>query len=292
MMTAAEPPAASVLHSARFLAPGRPLPLARRLAVHNRVVRAIREFFFASQFHEVPVTALADHLARVQLEGMIGRGFHAVWCESEILPQGGKLEPKHLRGFKLIEATRQGLDLNQLCDLAERLLKTVAGELSADLLGGMHITRLDRMINMSHARLTYRQALELLGAKGWQIDFGDELPEQAKATLTRHCGNQPFILTQLPVGLKMPGVLASPDQDQVCESFHYILPYAGLTFDGSVRDATHTPAGFSLDLGRLLQYFMGLESIVDTLVDPMDKVVGVMRRAPAGTGMSNIAESR
>ncbi len=35
-------------------------------------------------------------------------------------------------------------------------------------------------------------------------------------------------------GLKMPGALASSDQDEVCESFHYILPYSGLTFDGSV----------------------------------------------------------
>lgn len=291
-MTAAEHPAATVYHSARFVAPGRPLPLARRLAVHNRTIRAIREFFFTTQFHEVPVTALADHLARVQLEGMIARGFQAVWCESEILPQGGKLEPKHLRGFKLIEATRQGLDLNGLCDLAEHMLKTVAAKLSADLLGGVHVTRLDRMINAPHTRLTYRQALEILAAKGWQISFGDELPEQAKATLTRHCGNQPFILTHLPLGLKMPGALASPDRDQVCESFHYILPYSGLTFDGSVRDATNTPAGFSLDLGRLLQYFMGLESIVDTLIDPMDKVVGVMLQAPAGTGLTPIAETR
>ncbi len=133
--------------------------------------------------------------------------------------------------------------------------------------------------------------METLAAKGWQISFGDELPEQAKATLTRHCGNQPFILTHLPVGLKMPGALASPDQDQVCESFHYVLPYSGLTFDGSVRDATNTPAGFSLDLGRLLQYFMGLESIIDTLIDPMDTVVGVMRQAPAGTGLTHIAET-
>ena len=284
-MTAAELRPSPVRHSAMFHAPGRPLPLARRLAVHNRVIRATRDFFLGEQFHEVPVTALADHLARVQLEGMVARGFSAVWCESEIMPEAGRLEPKHLRGFKLIEASAQSLDLDRLCDLAERLLKTVAAEMSANLLGGMHITRLDRMINAPHHRLTYRQALDILAAKGWQIAFGEELPEQAKATLTRHCGNLPFIITHLPVGLKMPGATVTTDDGEVCESLHYVLPYSGLTFDGSVRDATHHPAGFSLDLGRLLQYLMGLENITDTLIDPMDKIVGVMRQAPFGTGL-------
>ncbi len=284
-MTAAEIRPTEIRHSAMFQAPGRPLPLARRLAVHNQVVRGIRDFFLAEQFHEMPVTALADHLARVQLEGMIDRGFNAVWCESEIMPQGGKLEPKHLRGFKLIEATQQGLDVDGLCDLAEHMLKTVAGQLSANLLGGLSVTRLDRMINSRHERLTYRQALDILATKGWDINFGDELPEPAKATLTRHCGNQPFFLTHLPLGLKMPGAAATPGQPEVCESFHYILPYAGLSFDGSVRSGDEAPAGFSLDLGRMLQYMMGLANIVDTLIDPMDRVVGVMSAAPAGTGL-------
>jgi aspartyl/asparaginyl-tRNA synthetase len=289
MMTAAELQPTPAFQSAMFLAPGRPRPLARRLAIHNRVIRAIRDFFFEAGFNEVPVTALADHLARVQLEGMIARGFTAVWCESEILPAGGVAaalhEPKHLRGFKLIEASHQGLDLDALCGLAGRLLRAVAGDMSADLLGGVHVTRLDRMINAAHQRLTYREALAVLATKGWQVPFGEPLPEQAKATLTRHCGNLPFLLTHLPVGLKLPGAAPTPGAPDVCESFHYILPYAGLTFDGSVRSATADPAGFSLDLGRLLQYLMGLENIIDTLIDPMDKVVGIMRNVPAGTGL-------
>lgn len=284
-------PTSPVCHSAIFVAPGRPRPLARRLAIHNRVIRSIREFFFTEQFHEVPVTALADHPARVQLEGMIARGFSRVWCESEILPRGGRLETSHLRGFKLIEVSGAGLTRDDICDLAERLLKTVAGNLSADLLGGMHVTRLDHMIQMPHQRLTYTEALAILAAKGWDIAFGDPLPEPAKATLTRHCGNLPFLLTNLPVGLKLPGAAPTPEQPGLCESMQYILPYSGLTCDGSVRDAVNAPGGFSLDLGRLLQYLMGLDDITDTLIDPMDKVVGVMLQVPAGTGQARAAEA-
>ena len=284
MMTTTEPNATHPYQSALFSAPGRPRPLARRLAIHNRVIRSVREFFFAAQFHEVPVTALADHPARIQLEGMVARGFNAVWSESEIMPKGGRLEPRELRGFKLIEVSRHSGDLDGVCQLAEQLLKAVAGDLSADLIGGLHVTRLDRMINAAHARLTYTEALSLLASKGWEIPFGEALPEPAKATLTRHCGNLPFMLTHLPVHLKAAGVAPLPEQPELCESIHYILPYSGLTFDGSVRSALNSPAGFSLDLGRLLQYMMGLESITDTLIDPMDRVVGVMSQAPAGTG--------
>jgi len=271
--------------SARFRAPGRPRPLARRLAVHNRVIRRIREFFRDEQFHEIPVTALADHPAHVQLEGMIARGFSAVWSESEIMPRGGKLEPRQLRGFKLIEASQQGLALAELCTMAEKLLKTIAGDMSADLLGGLHVTRLDRMINAHHPRFTYDEALAILATKGSPLSAGERLTEAAQATLTRHCGNLPFLVTHLPTDLKMPGVAATPGHAGTCESFQYVLPYAGLTFDGSLRDAPQTPAGFSLDLGRLLQYLMGLESITDTLIDPMEQIALVMRDAPAGTGL-------
>ena len=93
-----------VRQSAMFDAPGRPRPLARRLAIHNFVVRSIRGFFENRGFHEIPVTAMADHPARIQLDGMLLSGFPNVWCESEILPSGGRREPRHLRGFKLMEA--------------------------------------------------------------------------------------------------------------------------------------------------------------------------------------------
>jgi len=110
MMTVESPvPGPAFPTAAMFEAPGRPRPLARRLAIHNRVVRRLREFFETDGFHEVPVTALADHPARVQLDGMLSLGFGAVWCESEIMPPGGRLEPRHLRGFRAAADREVGL---------------------------------------------------------------------------------------------------------------------------------------------------------------------------------------
>jgi len=259
-----------VRQSAMFDAPGRPRPLARRLAIHNHVVRSIRGFFEDRLFHEIPVTAMADHPARSQLDGMLLSGFPNVWCESEILPARGKREPRHLRGFKLMEAAGRDLSLDDLTDLQENLLKAVAFNLGADLLGGRDVTRLDRMLKVSHPRITYRQALEILGSRGWSIPFGEDLNPEAEATLTRFCGNLPYMVTHLPADQ------AGPAAEEVAVKVTYILPYSGITMEGSVRPGGSPRAGFSLGLAHLLQYLMGLGSVMDTLIDPMDRLARLM----------------
>ena len=93
------------LQSARFQFPGRPLPLARRLAVHNRVVRRIRNFMEERLFNEIPVPALNaatrswEATGRHYLDSMIAKGFPAVWCESECLPQEYESMNMRYNGF-------------------------------------------------------------------------------------------------------------------------------------------------------------------------------------------------
>ena len=196
-------PSRNAFQSAIFMPPGRPRPLARRLAIHNRVVGAVREFFAERLFHEVPVTALADHPARVQLQGMLQSGFKTVWCESEMIPARGRREPRHLRGFKLVEAASRKVDFEGLTDLQEDLLKFVARRMGADLLGGRDVTRLDAMLGVSHPRIRYRQALDILGKRGQDLAFGAPLHQEAEATLTRFCGGLPFMITHLPASLSL-----------------------------------------------------------------------------------------
>ena len=281
-----------VQKSAMFHAPGRPRPLARRLAIHNRVVRTIRRFFKDRSFHEIPVTAMADHPARVQLDGMVRHGFPNVWCESELLPTGGRREPRHLRGFKLMEASGRDLSLEDLTDLQEDLLKAVALSLGADLLGGRDVTRLDRILHVSHPRIKYRQALDILATRGLPIPFGDELPAEAEATLTRFCGNLPFMVTHLPAGLDDGLGLPDPADESVTQSATYILPYSGITMKSRVRADDPPIAGFSLGLGNLLQYLMGLESVMDTLIDPMDRLARLMTLPASGPSAAGNGDDR
>jgi len=246
--------------SALFSAPGRPRPVARRLAIHNRVVRAIRRFLEDEGFNEVPLGPLAavgeaceamdasfavdhhGHLAfarqggQMELDGMIAQGFPAVWCEGESLRREWKVDERHLSGFKLIEAERRGLDLDGLCGLQERLLKTVALDLGADLLGGRHVTRLDRMVGIALPRITYREALAVLNARGFSLRFGEDLHRDVEAALCRYFGETPFFLTHLPADLKPFNLRRDPADAAQTVSVELILPYAGETTDGGERE--------------------------------------------------------
>jgi aspartyl/asparaginyl-tRNA synthetase len=290
--------------SAMFQFPGRPLPLARRLAVHNRVAGRIRAFMSERRFNEVPVPAVSaatgswEATSRFYLDSMIARGFPAVWCESDTLPQAGESLDQRLAGFKRVEAEMADLNLDRLCQLMEDLLRSVAADLSADLLGGRQVTRLDRMITLEHSRMTYRRALEVLNQRGWSLEFGQILPAEAQASLVRYCGNLPVMMTNLPAATRFFTTRIDEKDTETTLSVDYILPYGGRAFDGAVRetdpermqariDAHPRPnshfdsylglfkarslprAGFGLGLAQLLQHLMGLEHIEDAVIHPL-----------------------
>jgi aspartyl/asparaginyl-tRNA synthetase len=377
----------SIPFAACFSAPGKPLPLNRRLRVHNRVVQRIRAFLQEGDFVEVPVPTLTaaalsgeatdslfcceyfDRLAfprisgQLRLEKMLAGtphgpddpvgldgpdGLDAVYCEGESLRREWKVDERHLTEFKLIEVARRGMSLDELMTFQEALVKDVARHLSADLLGGCHVTRLDRMINKEHPRLTYREALAVLNQRGWSMPFGEDLHRDAEATLSRYCGNLPVHVSHWPAELELFNAKLDRDDPAVVESVDYILPYAGETISGTVREddvalmrqrleesvgyrhlmsraakfaqdqsgaeseelsaryqsgiesafgdylrhfanRTIERAGFSLGVARLLQYVMGLESIKDAVIFPLDRtslsdLSDSVRRRAAATG--------
>ncbi len=297
----------SRLQSDAFQFPGRPLPLARRLAVRNRVVSRIREFMTERHFNEVPVPAIAAHTGtwaatgRFYLDSMIAKGFPAVWCENECLPPDWAKHEQGLMGFRRIEAEMVDLDLDQLCALQEDLLKSVAADLGADILGGRQVTRLDRMITAEHPRLTYTECLQILGRRGWSLTFGETIPRAGQTSLWRYVGSLPLLVTHFPVERMFFTTRVCPEDPRVTLSADYILPYAAATMDGAVRETdplllanrlnrrtTNEPdfspylqlfkdrplnrAGFGLGVTSLLQYLMGLESPRDAMINPQDWV--------------------
>jgi asparaginyl-tRNA synthetase len=173
---------------------------------------------------------------QLTLDTMIARGFPAVWCECESQRREWKLDERHLTGFKLIEAEREGLDLDGLCDLLVRLLRHVTSGLGADLLGGMHVTRLDRILHAAIPRVTYREALAVLNGRGWSMPFGEDLHRDAEATLIRAFDHLPVLVTHWPAALKPFNMKRDPADPEVTLSVELVLPYAGETCDGGVRE--------------------------------------------------------
>ena len=93
------------------------------------------------------------------------------------------------------------------------------------------------------------------------------------------------MVTHLPATRKIEGATDDPADPRVTVSVEYILPYSGITMEGSVRPGEPDRAGFSLGLGHLLQYLMGLGSVMDTLIDPMDRIARLMKTtSPDGAG--------
>lgn len=264
-------PEAPRFQSAMFQFPGRPLSLARRLAVYNRVKRILRTFMEEQCFNEVPAPA---HGVGSYLGGMIDRGFPAVWSECQT-DEGGvdskSYSEVHPRS-EVIVIMGAGLDEDALLRLQQDLLHTVVAQLSADLLGGRQITRLDRVLTCEHPHMEYGHLREILAGRGRSIQPGEVPDRDAEAALARYCNNQPVMVTGIPTSMAADemneGLISGPDAEyQAC-----ILPYSGLTIVGSVIPGENSRGGLALNLGRLLQFLMGLESADDTMISPRPRM--------------------
>jgi hypothetical protein len=146
----------------------------------------------------------------------------------------------------------EDLALPWLCDFVESSLKRVARRFPADLIGGANVTRLDRVITHGHPRLPYRRALRIAGSRGWRVTLGDDLSEDAAASLVRFCGLLPVQVMFLP---GQPGPASLP---QGCQGLAYVLPWAG----EAVRGELPLFGGMGTCRFRvesLLQFVLGLD---------------------------------
>jgi asparaginyl-tRNA synthetase len=331
-----------------------------RIEIHNRVVQRIREFLRQHGYVEVPVPELTPatgscevvdsmfsmdyfgalafprQTGQLYLEEVVALGMNAVYCEGESLRKEWKLDERHLTEFKLIEIERRDMSLDELCDFEERLLKDAASAVAEEHVGAANMERIDRMLRAPHPRITYREALGVLNARGLAVAFGDDLGRAEEAALIDYAGGLPVHVTHFPESLKFFNMKIDRGDPAVVECVDYILPLAGETFGGSLREpdvdilrrrlhtgtmyghlmnraaefarlraaapgGEATPvseqtllyqrgiegafesylslfaaewterAGFGLGVARLLQYLMGLSSIKDAVVFPMDR---------------------
>jgi asparaginyl-tRNA synthetase len=239
---------------------GEPLALEKRIQVSAKVVQGIRKFLAEESYVEIPVPMLTPatgscevvdsmftvdyfgqlafprQTGQLYLEEIVVRGIPAVYCEGQSLRKEWKVDNRHLTEFKLIEIERKDMTLSELCDLQERLVKTSAALLTAEEIGGVNVTRLDRMIRSEHPRMTYREAIGILRRKGFALEFGDDLGRDAEMALVHHAGQLPIHVTHYPEGLKFFNMKLDRGDDKVVECVDYVLPYSGETFGGSLRE--------------------------------------------------------
>ena len=231
-----------------------------RIEIHNRVVHRIREFLREQGYVEVPVPELTPatgscevvdsmfsmdyfgalafprQTGQLYLEEVVALGMNAVYCEGESLRKEWKLDERHLTEFKLIEIERRDMSLDELCDFEERLLKDAASAVAEEHVGAANMARIDRMLRSPHPRITYCEAVDVLNARGLAVAFGDDLGRAEEAALIDHAGGLPIHVTHFPESLKFFNMKIDRGDPAVVECVDYILPLAGETFGGSLRE--------------------------------------------------------
>lgn len=148
-----------------------------------------------------------------------------------------------------------GLDLARVCDFAEAALKQTVRHLTADLIGGANVTRLDGVLQHRHPRLPYRRALRIVAARGWRLALGDELTADAQASLVRFCGHLPVQVMHL-AGQPQPG---TGDADS--SGVSYVMPWGGEVLRAQVPPAARPGTTMCcLRVDRLLDFVLGLDA--------------------------------
>lgn len=165
--------------------------------------------------------------------------------------------------FARIEIPPQGMSPDALCDFQETLLKALAWSLTADEIGGMNVTRLDRLCRRAHPRMPYGDAIALLQARAWPGALGDDLDRRAQAALVTGCGELPVQLTRIPALPRVFDGHPFSESAQRVECVDYLLPFSGWSCRGHIAygaDGSVAHAGCAVDMGRMMQCFLGLDA--------------------------------
>ncbi len=199
----------------------------------------------STKFRAPGTAPSADRLAQV------GR-IVAAEVEASASDLGRRLEAGSAADEVLVRG--QGLTLNWVADFAEATVKRVIRRLPADLIGGAAVTRLDRSLTHPHPRLPYRRALRIVGARGWRLPLGEDLPAAAQASLVRFCGLLPVQVLFLP-GQPHPVSMATAPH-----GLSYILPWAGEVARCELGAPDAGSGGVCrLRRDRLVQFVLGLD---------------------------------
>ncbi|MBD3221388.1 hypothetical protein GF314_09105 [bacterium] len=190
--------------------------------------------------------AVAPDAARCQRVRAVLAGEIAATAAAHGLEVEGSADPWRcvLRGGDLT--------LPWLCDFAEAALKSAIGRLSADLVGGANVTRLDGAISYRHPRLPYRRALRIVAARGWRHALGDELAPAAAASLVRFCALLPVQVMYLP-NQPQPG-----PGDRHRPGLSYVVPWGGEVLRAVLPAEDESgPAVIRVEMDRLLGFALG-----------------------------------
>ncbi|HOD66021.1 MAG TPA: hypothetical protein PLR32_10065 [candidate division Zixibacteria bacterium] len=151
--------------------------------------------------------------------------------------QERKVTDRHLCEFTLIEFEGRDFELDGLMNHIEGLVKTMYRAARRV----MPTDRLTRYIRSPFNRITYREAVRLLCARGHGLTYGDDLGSAEEKALCAHLGGLPTFVTHYPADprprpggvIKFFSMKRREGETLCCD---LLLPFVGESVGGAVRE--------------------------------------------------------
>ena len=230
------------------------------LRVRSEIEQAIRDFFYGRDFVLIDSPILTgssvegtstlfetDYFGEKAYLSQSGQlylepaaaAFGKVYCFGPTFRAEKSKTRRHLTEFWMIEPEVAFLEFEGLCELAEEmivsLLSRALDRCKEDL------KRLERDISKLAAvrkpfpRITYRQAIDKLRKKGFEVKFGDDLGADEETALASE-SDQPLIVTRFPAAIKSFYMQPDPEDSEVVLGLDMLAPEGyGEIIGGSQR---------------------------------------------------------
>ncbi len=165
--------------------------------------------------------------------------FGKVYCFGPTFRAEKSKTRRHLTEFWMIEPEVAFLEFEGLCELAEdfivSLLERARDRCKEELKRLERDTSKLEGIGKPFPRITYRQAIDKLRKKGFEVKFGDDLGADEETALASESG-QPLIVSRFPAAIKSFYMQPDPEDPEVVLGLDMLAPEGyGEIIGGSQR---------------------------------------------------------
>jgi asparaginyl-tRNA synthetase len=230
------------------------------LRVRSEIEQAIRDFFYERDFVLIDSPILTgssvegtstlfetDYFGEKAYLSQSGQlylepaaaAFGKVYCFGPTFRAEKSKTRRHLTEFWMIEPEVAFLEFEGLCELAEEMVVSLLSR-SLDRCKE-DLERLERdtsklaAVGKPFPRITYRQAVDKLRKKGFEVKFGDDLGADEETALASE-SDQPLIVTRFPAAIKSFYMQPDPDDAEVVLGLDMLAPEGyGEIIGGSQR---------------------------------------------------------
>jgi asparaginyl-tRNA synthetase len=165
--------------------------------------------------------------------------FGKVYCFGPTFRAEKSKTRRHLTEFWMVEPEVAFLEFEGLCDLAEEfvtaLIARTIERCAEDLKRLERDTSKLEAVRRPFPRVTYREAIETLAAKGFSIAFGDDLGADEETALVAD-SERPLVVSRFPAAIKSFYMQPDPEDPEVVLGLDMLAPEGyGEIIGGSQR---------------------------------------------------------